>query len=290
MKQLREIGGDVHNFFLDELGFLGWEYGRVLTFVGSYSDIDRYGDCRLDADYYQPCYSELVDGIKRCSGGWDTLGNLVEIRKGVDVGSGEYVENGIPFIRVSDLSSFDIGEEKRVSEELYEELSDYQPECGDILLSKDGTPGIAYYVRDGRRMLPSGYLLRLSVIDGRVSGEYLFVVLNSLLVQEQVRRDVSGSIISHWRPDQVSNVVVPILDRDKQEKIRECVRESFRLWDCSMSLFGCARRVVEVVVGYGDHGEQTAMRWLEKKLERDSEKKIGWGIVGKCLFVVMMLR
>ena len=73
---------------------------------------------------------------KNYPSGWDTLGNLVTLKKCIEVGSGEYLEDGIPFVRVSNLSSFEITEEKYISEELYAEIQEHQPQKGEILLSK----------------------------------------------------------------------------------------------------------------------------------------------------------
>ena len=64
------------------------------------------------------------------------------------MGGKEYLETGIPFVRVSNLSPFEITQEKYISEELYTELTEHQPKQGEILLSKDATPGIAYYLRE----------------------------------------------------------------------------------------------------------------------------------------------
>ena len=44
-------------------------------------------------------------------------------------------------------------------------------------------------------MIPSSGILRLRRKDNRVNDEYLTLVLNSMLVKEQVNRDVGGSAI-----------------------------------------------------------------------------------------------
>ena len=86
--------------------------------------------------------------IKNYPGGWNTLENLVTFKKCVEVGSGAYLDAGIPFVRVSNLNPFEITQEKYISEELYAELTEHQPKQGEILFSKDATPGIAYYLRE----------------------------------------------------------------------------------------------------------------------------------------------
>ena len=98
-------------------------------------------------------------------------------------------EEGVPFVRVSNLSPFEITEEKNISEDLYAEVRQHQPEQGEILFSKDGTPGIAHYLREQPpKMIPSGGVLRLKSKTDKVKNEYLALVLNSILTQEQVNR------------------------------------------------------------------------------------------------------
>ena len=74
--------------------------------------------------------------------------NLATFKKCVEVGSGAYLDAGVPFVRVSNLNPFEITEEKYISEELYADIKEYQPKQGEILLSKDATPGIAYHLRE----------------------------------------------------------------------------------------------------------------------------------------------
>ena len=123
---------------MSELGLADWHPKHQLTFVRNYSDSEQVK--RLDAEYFQPRYKEIVHAIKSYSGGWDTLGSIVTMKKCIEVGSDGYLDEGIPFIRVSNLSPFEITEEKYISEALYAEILQHQPEQGEILFSKDATP------------------------------------------------------------------------------------------------------------------------------------------------------
>jgi len=246
---------------LIELGLTDWQPKHQLTFVKNYSDSQQAE--RFDAEYFQPKYDEIVAAIKNYAGGWDILGNLVSVKKCVEVGSGEYLDEGIPFIRISNLSPFEIAEEKYISEKLYSELTQHQPRQGEILFSKDATPCIAYHLREEpKKMIPSGGILRLNMKDKRVNADYLTLVLNSLIVKEQVNRDVGGSVILHWRPDQVKQTLIPIHDEYKQEEIQQKITESFNLRKQSKHLRECAKRAVEIAI---EEDEKTAMEWLEKE-------------------------
>jgi type I restriction enzyme S subunit len=180
-------------------------------------------------------------------------------------------------VRVSNISPFEITEEKYISEALYNELTpeekdvpfakskNHQPEQGEILFSKDGTPGIAHYLKEQPpKMIPSGGILRLKSKTNRVNNEYLTLVLNSVLTQEQVNRDVGGSIILHWRPDQVKQTVVPILSDAKQQEIQQRVTESFNLRKQSKHLLECAKKAVEMAI---EKDEQTAIDWLKAQTQ-----------------------
>ena len=259
LNKSKQIYAQVQTLLLDELGLADWQPKQQLTFVKNFSDTEHAE--RIDADYFQPKYDQIVDAIKNYAGGWDTLGNLVTLKKCVEVGSKEYLETGIPFVRVSNLSPFEITREKYISEELYAEITEHQPKQGEILFSKDATPGIAYYSREvPEKMIPAGGILRLKSKTDKIGNEYLTLVLNSILTQEQVNRDVGGSVILHWRPDQVAGTVIPILHQEKQAEIEQKVIESFRLRKRAKDLLEYAKRAVEIAI---EQDEQAAIDWLE---------------------------
>ncbi len=258
---------------LSELGLSNWRPKHQITFIKNYSDTILAE--RIDAEYYQPKYEAIVAAIKNYSYGWDTLGNLVSVKKCIEVGSGEYHDEGIPFIRVSNLSPFEITEEKYISEKLYKQLTpqeenvpfeksiNHQPQRGEILFTKDATPGIAYYFKEKpQKMIPSGGILRLKSKTNKVNNEYLTLVLNSILTKEQVNRDVGGSIILHWRPDQVKETTIPILPEKKQTQIQQKVTKSYYLRKQSIHLLDCTKRAVEMAI---ELDEQTAISWLKNE-------------------------
>ena len=260
----KECYAQAQNLLLSELRLADWQPKHRLAFVDGFAKA-RQAE-RLDADYFQPKYDEMVGVIKRCPGSWDTLQNLVTIKKCVEVGSDKYLPRGIPFVRVSNLSPFEITEEKYISKSLYAELIKHQPRQGEILLSKDATPGIAYYLHEPPpKMIPSGGILRLANNTDEIENEYLMLVLNSTPTTEQVNRDVGGSVILHWRPDQVKATIIPILPKDKQAQIRKKIVASFELRKQSRRLLECAKRAVEIAI---EQDERTAVDWLKNATNR----------------------
>lgn len=257
----KEVYSQAETQLLSEVGLLEWRPEHRLTFIVNHSEMKKAG--RMDAEYFQPKYGEIVAAINGYPGGWDTLGNLATMQRGVEVGSGEYREEGIPFIRVSNLSPFDLTEEKYISASLYAEVVAHQPQQGEILFSKDATPGIAHYLGEPPRpMIPASGILRLRNKTGRLNNECLTLILNSLLTKEQANRDVGGSVIMHWRPEQIAAVVIPIIAPETQAQIQEQVAESAALRRQSRRLLDCAKAAVELAI---EQGETAALAWLEQQ-------------------------
>lgn len=254
-----EAYGDAERILLSEVGFNEWHsnYGNWSIHLFSESQESN----RIDAEYFRPQYNEITTAIKDYAGGYAALGDLVDMVKGIEVGSGAYLDAGIPFVRVSNLTPFAISEEKYISDDLYARIRHHQLRQGEILLTKDATPGIAHYLREPPPpLIAAGGILRLWLNDARVNADYLTLALNSMLTRMQAERDAGGSVIRHWRPDQIAATLIPILPPALQSEIQRAVAESFALRQLSRQLLDCAKRGVEIAI---EQGEPAAMAWLE---------------------------
>ena len=267
----KSLYSQAEQLLLSELGLLDWKPKHELAFVRNFSNTIESN--RFDAEFFQPKYEKIVDAVKKYKGGFDELGNLVKIKKSVEPGSEAYQENGIPFVRVSNLSKFELSDNNQqfISEKLYEELKTHQPKKGEILLSKDATPGMAYYLNEEtQRMIVSGGILRLKMDSRQMLPEYLTLVLNSVIVQKQIERDAGGSIINHWRPDQVKATIIPVLQEAKQKEIKELVEKSFNDRRLSKSLLEIAKQGVEMAI---EKDEQEAEKWIDGEVTKLEIKK-----------------
>lgn len=220
---------------------------------------------RLDAEYYQPKYDALFSRLwefeTKPLGG---INGIVSIKKSIEPGSDTYQDKGIPFVRVSDVSKFKISQpEIYLSENVVQNISELYPKKDTILFSKDGSVGIAYKMEEDKKMITSGALLHLTVRNASVViPDYLTLVLNSLVVKLQAERDSNGAIIQHWKPSEIENVVIPILDISIQEEIAAKVQKSFALRRQSEQLFEDAKQAVEIAI---EQDEKTALEWLKEK-------------------------
>jgi type I restriction enzyme, S subunit len=253
-----------NDFLLAETGLKNFKLSNepvnIKSFKESFS-VTR----RLDAEYYQKKYEQIIDKIT--SQNHDKLENIAFIEKSIEPGSNYYSEEkGLPFYRVSDYNKFGLSKPDKeltnsfvaVNKELIKKL---KPKKGTILFSKDGSVGTAYLLRDDLDGITSGAVLHLKVRNRKeILPEYLTLALNSKLVQMQAERDAGGSIILHWRKEEIEQVVVPIIEFEKQEQIAALVEESFKLKTECERLLVVAKKAVEIAI---ETDEKTAIKFIK---------------------------
>jgi len=238
---------------LEKVGLKDFKPEDELSYIINSSKVESAN--RTDAEYFQPKYKKLISRIKNKNA--RLLGELVSMKKGIEPGSGEYQEEGKLFIRVSSLSKYGIEEkdQKYLSEELYQKLKDnFEPKVGELLLTKDATPGIAYLLKERIYGITAGGILRLE-LKSKIEPEYLALVLNSIVGQMQMERDTGGSVILHWRPSQIRNCLIPILPKPTQQRIAKLAHQSYQARKESKELLEKAKREVEKMIEKG--GEKT---------------------------------
>lgn len=243
---------------LEELKLKDWhpstENNNEISFSESFLSTGR-----LDAEYYQPKYKELLQHLKQFE--TKRLGLVVDIKKSIEPGSEAYQEEGIPFIRVANVSKFGI-----TSTDIHLDRKEYQtyelkPKKDTILLSKDGSVGIAYKVEKDLDVITSGALLHLNIVNKEYLPDYLTLVLNSIVVKLQAERDAGGSIIQHWKPSEIEQVIIPKLSKEIQQQIADKVQESFKLKQQSEHLLEAAKYTVELAI---EQNEAAAVDYINK--------------------------
>ena len=249
---------EAESVLYQNLNMYEWESNKSTITIKNFSNLESTK--RLDAEYYQPKYDELFDRLKPYK--TKRLSEIVSITKSIEPGSEAYEEEGIPFIRVSNLTKFGITDtDIYLSPQKYKDV--IRPQKDTILLSKDGSVGIAYKVDSDMDIITSGAILHLSLTDQEIMPDYLTLVLNSIIVKMQSERDAGGSIIQHWKPSEIGNVIIPILEPEAQQEITNKVRDSFRLREESERLINFAKSAVEIAI---EQNEDKAVELLNQSI------------------------
>lgn len=250
------IYGEAEQLLIETLELKGFNSQMERYSIKSFKNsLENTG--RLDAEYYQKKYDDLFTILAQVH--CKKLGEIVEIKKSIEPGSDYYSDMGIPFVRVSDITKYGITEPKiKLPYYLIENMKDLFPTKGTILLTKDGSVGIAYKVEEDKPFITSSALLHLNVLDEKeVNPDYLTVLLNSKAVQMQAERNAGGSVIQHWKPSEIADVIIPVLDKNTQDKIANKAKKSFEFRKKSQILLNQVIQLIETAI---EQGENVALK------------------------------
>lgn len=246
LEKSNSLYSQAEDLLLEELGLRDFKIKDDLAYTVNLSDVKSAR--RADADYFQPKYERLIEKVKKHK--IRLLGDLVSIKKGVEPGSDAYEDEGKLFIRVSSISKQGLidKDQKYLSGELYQTLRKlFEPKIGEILLTKDATPGIAYVLKESVEGIVAGGVTRLKLKED-IEAEYIALCINSIIGQAQIERDAGGSVIVHWKPEQIKNLHVPILPKPTQQKIADLVRQSHEARRKAKELLEEAKGKVEKLI------------------------------------------
>jgi type I restriction enzyme M protein len=152
---------------------------------------------------------------------------VLSISTGDEIGKLAYGTGPIPFVRTSDISNWELKASPKhgVSREIYESLrlkQDVKP--GDLLMVKDGTYLIgtcAIVTEADKEMIYQSHLYKIRVNDNSygLSPYLLLAVLNSRVVQRQIRSKQFTQDIIDSLGERINELILPI---PKSEKL--CAR------------------------------------------------------------------
>lgn len=261
---------NAQTFLLSELGLSSWQPEHRLHFVKNYSDTEKAG--RIDAEYFQPKYDEIVKAIKSYSGGWNTLENLCEL-----VGhpsNPPYADtqdkNKTFIVTQKHLGDYSLNDEfwkdddtLYTTDEFIKKNKKYILREEDILLYSVGAYiGKANIYKGAIKATIGSFLTMLRVKRELLNPYYLMVLLNTdvgVMISKQHQR---GMAQQYLYPYDIKTFLVPLLEDDKQQQIQEKIIESFNLRKQSKYLLECAKRAVEIAI---EQNEDVAIKWLQEK-------------------------
>ena len=241
---------------LSELGFAVWEPKHRLTFVQNYSSAQRAE--RIDADYFQPKYEEIVQAIKSYTGGWNRLRNLLNLK------AQNYHPEDKQEYKYIELAN--IAGNGEITDCMITQGQDLPSRArrkvtmGDVIVSsiEGSLDSIALISEEYDHALCS---TGFHVVNSKTfNSETLLVLLKSIVGQLQLKKGCSGTILTAINKDEFGKVILPIIVEEKQTQIQQKVVESFNLRKQSKHLLECAKRAVEMAI---EQDEQTAIDWLE---------------------------
>lgn len=189
-------------------------------------------DYRLDAHYYNPIVKQILDNIKRCSTEYKELGDgIADKIFYLNRFTRTFVENGfgIPYMAGKDMIKIRPTDVAYLSYSETSGLDDYKLKTGWILMSCSGTLARTCYVyKNYENWVATHDLIRIVTSEEFDSG-YIHAFLSTDYGYQQAIRFKHGAVIDHLTPEQVEQIIVPIISEIKQKEIGDLVRKAFEL-------------------------------------------------------------
>ena len=202
----------IDNYIMEQLNIQLPEVKQGNIFTINVEDIKGQ---RYDAGYNQLKF-EFLNQLKN-----PILINqfIVDYKKGIEVGSKKYINEGIPFVRVSDINDDNLNlTGKKISESLFKKLKENCPNKGELLYTKDGSIGLSYLVTKKENYIVSSAILRL-ICKNIELAKFLKIILSLKVYREIANQESTGQIIKHLNLKKFLNIPIPFLDKEEREKI-----------------------------------------------------------------------
>ena len=203
----------LNDYVLEQLGinFSNSKQETIFTL-----NVEAIQGKRFDPEYHQfnfKLLNQLKNPIKLNK-------FILDYKKGIEVGSKNYVRKGIPFVRVSDIKDLNLQRtKKKISESLFKELKEkFSPKKGELLYTKDGTIGLNYLVTKEENYIVSGAFLRI-ICENIELAKFLKIILSLKVYRKIANKLSSGSGIKHLNLKQFFNILIPFPDEKKINKI-----------------------------------------------------------------------
>lgn len=165
---------------------------------------------------------------------WSKLDSLCNLITDGTHHTPTYVERGVHFLSVKDISSgsLDFSSTKFISAAEHADLiKRCKPEFGDVLLTKVGTTGIAVAVDTDKEFSIFVSVALLKFDQDKISSRFLVYLLNSPLVKEQSDQNTRGVGNKNLVIRDIKSFVVPIPPLAEQKRIVAKVDELLALCD-----------------------------------------------------------
>ena len=250
------------DILLAELGLDDWQPQHKFTYTKK--DFDMENAERIDAEYYQPKYEEIIKAITEYSGGADRLGNLCDTARGSLISDSFYTDSlGKVYIRGADFSGGTLSKNKAVYiNKEFTERGETSVKEGDIVFSLIGSVGeTALVTKEFSHSYISNNTGKISCTNG-INPVVLQVLLKSIIGKMYFEKYKTQTAQPKISDKDTHNFVLPLLPEHKQLEIQEKVMESFELRERSKKLLENAKRAVEIAI---EQDETTAIQFLNSE-------------------------
>lgn len=144
----------------------------------------------------------------------------------------KYVEDGIPFLSVKDMSNGTISFNncKYITKEEHKILySRCDPKKNDLLITKVGTTGVPVIVDTDKEFSIFVSVAQLRFDDNIIYNKYVKYATLSKVIQNQIKENTKGAVNKNWVIKDIKKTIIPIPPLQQQKKIVNKIEQILKL-------------------------------------------------------------
>ena len=259
--QSQFLYSQAEELLLEELGLKDWQPSAENINEKSFKE-SFLSTGRLDAEYYQPKYDEIIDIITNNN-------NCFLLKDYFNVLSSaspsKYQEDGIAVVKTKNVRIPTIDFDRIID---YTDTTDLLIGENDLLFASMGVGSLgrmSYIHEEIRPSTIDGTLKLFRIKEVYANSEFeipTLLFLTSKIGQELIYKYIIGStgIISISK-DSIENLRIPIVDIKIRKQLTNFVNQSIQFKKQSEHLLEVAKRAVEIAI---DQSEEIAMEYMKK--------------------------
>ncbi|VUT24623.1 MAG: Type I restriction modification DNA specificity domain protein [Candidatus Methanolliviera sp. GoM_asphalt] len=235
------------NLLLEELGLKDFKPKYELSYTANLSK--AFESHRIDAEYFQPCYDEVIKKIIEYQNDYTQLLNCVENVK-PDFDPSKYPDKIFSYVELADIdSSIGIiyGSNEIKGEEAPSRARRILRKNDVIASSVEGSlEKVALVDEEYEGSLASTRFFQFRSI--KIFPEVLLVLSKSMVLQTQLKKECTGTILTAVPNEALKRILIPIIPKETQQKIASLVQRSHEARRKAKELLEEAKRKVEEAI------------------------------------------
>jgi len=243
----RALYSQARNLLLEELELKDFKPEYELSYTSNLSE--AFSMNRVDAEYFQPAYDEIKEKVLNYSNGNTKLLNYVQdVNANFD--PSKFPDKIFSYVELADIES-SIGVIDSATEVKGEDAPSRARRVlkeNDVIISsvEGSLEKVALVDNAHQNNLASTGFFQLRAI--KIPAEVLLVLSKSIVLQMQLKKECSGTILTAVPANALRKIVIPILQEKIQKKITSLVQQSHAARKKAKELLEEAKRKVEEAI------------------------------------------
>jgi restriction endonuclease S subunit len=244
IKESKSFYSQAENLLLEELGLKDFKPKYKKTYTANLSK--AFEAYRIDAEYFQPFYDEVIKKIIEYQNDYTQLLNCIENVK-PDFDPSKYPDKTFSYVELADIDS-SIGiihsANKIKGEEAPSRARRILRKNDVIVSSVEGSlEKVALVDDEYEGSLASTGFFQFRPI--KILPEVLLVLSKTIVLQAQLKKECSGTILTAIPKEAIKRLIIPNIQPQTQQKIASLVQQSHEARKRAKELLEEAKRKVE---------------------------------------------